>query len=90
MEKVNKKLRVGYLIPEAHNLDPLNIEVKDEVEVLAVINGISKLHNHLTENDIMLDYSSCIFVEMLEDDEWVDYMTDDGLSFEECFENCDD
>jgi len=71
---VSNKLRVVH-IPQVgvNGSDSFIVEVDNEKEANLVVNTIANQHLWLFENNYIPDYSNALFVEMYENDEWVDY-----------------
>lgn len=71
---MSNKLRVVH-IPQVgvNGSDSFIVEVDNEKEANLVVNTIANQHLWLFENNYIPDYSNALFVEMYENDEWVDY-----------------
>ena len=81
MQLINKPLQVWHYpqIP----CDPFKIDVKDEWEALKIGNILADHHLFLYNNNIIQDYSNAIEVVMYENGEWVSYINDEGMDWDE-------
>lgn len=81
----NTGLRVCFLIL---GTEPWTKEVSSPEEARSIINTIANFVNFQVDNHVFPDHCSSAGLEMWDEDneEWVDWCDDDGLDFEEHFE----
>ena len=77
MIAVKNKLRVVH-IPQVP-MKGFTVEVENEREAYLVYNVMADQHLFLFENNVIPDYSNVIFIEMLEDGEWVNYWNESEM-----------
>jgi hypothetical protein len=92
MQKVTNKLRVSHYpqIP----CKPFIVEVKDEEQALLIRETLANQHLFLFDNNMILDYSNVITVEMWDENsdgegnaDWVDYYNEnENMEFDEFVE----
>ena len=84
-QKNNTGLRVCFLILGAK---PWTKEVSSPEEARSIINTIANFVNFQVDNHVFPDHCSSAGLEMWDEDseEWVDWYDEEGLDFEEHFE----
>ena len=79
-----EKLRLCYV----HNVpsNPVFIDVDSVKQAIDIKEVIANVMLDLQENNQIPDFSNVFWLEVLEDDEWLEWTNEDGESFDEVSE----
>ena len=79
-----EKLRLCYV----HNVpnNPVSIDVDSAKQAIDIKEVIANVMLDLQENNQIPDFSNVFWLEVFEDDEWLEWTNEDGESFDEVSE----